>query len=110
MSAWEIYLIGQVDGIQGLIAVFLVISLGVAFFWIGMAIREDTDIEMPSKWLVLVPLTFLLALATIPSGKTLAAMYAIPAILNNENVKALPDDVLFFVRKLMREYTDGEKL
>ena len=110
MSAWEIYIIGQVDGIKDLIIVFLVISIGVAFFWIGRAINEDTDMELPSKWLALVPLTFLLAFAIIPSGKTLAAMYAIPAILNNENVKALPDDVLSFVRRLMREYTDGEKL
>lgn len=108
MSAWAIYFIGQADVVKGVSAGGLVLCAFIAFFVIGNALIEGK--KLPSKWFSLIPITLLLVIIFVPSSKTVAAMYAVPAILNNENVKALPDDVLAFIRKLIREYTDAEKL
>ena len=41
----------------------------------------------------------------IPNGKTIAAMYVLPPIVNNESVQALPSEVLDFVRGYIKQYT-----
>lgn len=44
----------------------------------------------------------------IPNGKTIAAMYVLPPIVNNESVQALPSEVLDFVRGYIKQYTPKE--
>ena len=44
----------------------------------------------------------------MPSTKTLCMMYAIPEVVNNENVKALPDEVLSVIREKVKDWKDDK--
>ena len=52
---------------------------------------------------------FVLLSVFIPNTKTVAAMILIPPIVNNEQVQQIPDDILTFVRSVIKEYTFDDK-
>ena len=55
--------------------------------------------------LLIAVITCLIIRVFMPSSKTLAAMYVLPPIVNNESVQALPSEVLDFVRGYIKQYT-----
>lgn len=57
---------------------------------------------------VIVPI-FILLNVFIPNTKTVAAMVLVPPIVNNEQVQQIPDDILAFVRSVLKEYTFNDK-
>lgn len=58
--------------------------------------------------LLIAVITCLIIRVFMPSSKTLAAMYVLPPIVNNESVQALPSEVLDFVRSYIKQYTPKE--
>ena len=114
MNAWEIYIIGQADSISRGCLIF-------AFFWflfwimrcVTVAIHND-NYSYGEKWgypknrFLLFPILLLLFEILIPSSSTLALMYSLPAITQNENFKALPDDIAAFLRKTIRDSIEKE--
>ena len=57
---------------------------------------------------VIIPI-FVLLNVFIPNTKTVAAMILIPPIVNNEQVQQIPDDILTFIRSVIKEYTLDNK-
>lgn len=57
---------------------------------------------------IIIPILVLLSIFT-PNTKTLAAMIIVPPIVNNEQVQQIPDDILTFVRSVIKEYTFDDK-
>lgn len=109
MSAWEIYLIGQADTlIEVLSCVAAVLFSLVAFSALGI-LKDVFNIKLPVRPIVCLMLMAVTLAAAIPSSKTCALMYAVPAITQNENFKALPDDIAVFLRRIMREWDKGDK-
>ena len=78
--------------------------------YLGVAIYNDTcergkEWEVPTKKIWLLPCILCLLNTFVPSTKTLMLMYSIPSITQNENFKALPNDVAAFLRKVINDYT-----
>ena len=62
------------------------------------------------KWLNLMNVLMEILLNLfIPNTKTVAAMVLVPPIVNNEQVQQIPDDILTFVRSVIKEYTFDNK-
>lgn len=57
---------------------------------------------------IIIPI-FVLLNVFIPNTKTVATMILIPPIVNNEQVQQIPDDILTFVRSVIKEYTFDSK-
>ena len=115
LSPFMVYLAMQADklcfvfiGVTFAFAATAVISVAVSEPY-----RFDSDFAIAHRKRALK--CFLAAIACglcfafTPSTKTVAAMVILPPIVNNEQVQALPADILGFVRGLIREYTPKEK-
>lgn len=104
-----IYLITLADNIRGLLSFIFTfggILSAVAFF---SSLEFDISTEVRIKWIkrVLPALfTCIILFVLIPSSKTLAAMYVIPPIVNNESVQELPAEILSFVKEYLKDLKD----
>ena len=88
MSAWQIYLIGQADRIQDLCLITFALGLVFALVVVAHAQNERSPVpKLKLAALVVIAVVSLLITGFFPSSKTLAAMYVIPPIVNNEQVK-----------------------
>lgn len=114
MEYFLIYLIGTVDGLKEF---FNFVGTMGALFCIGAFCifrvnftnnREDTAKESARK--SFKSFVFFLALfiftQLIPNSKTLVAMITIPPVINNEQVKELPENVLGFINDYIKEKRD----
>ena len=97
MSPWVIYWIGIADNVVGMAR--CMVALSILFLVVGgfLAIINSNDWEdfigkLRFARVYLVGLLLLLGCSVgvstfCPSGKTLAAMYVLPAIVNNEELR-----------------------
>lgn len=101
MTGLEVYLIGILDNIHGVLGVSIFLSvlvigtMGIAVF---MSCHDSSDIP-DGFWKyvkrALLILMFLVASKTLlPDTKLLAAMYIIPAVVNNEKVATMGTNLL----------------
>lgn len=101
MTGLEVYLIGILDNIHGVLGVSIFLSvlvigtMGIAVF---MNCHDSSDIP-DGLWKyakrALLILMFLVASKTLlPDTKLLAAMYIIPAVVNNEKVATMGTNLL----------------
>ncbi len=106
-----IYLIGMLDNISEALVPILMFSL--MFLMIGVAawvtnIDENKRISNFGKRAATIALTVLLVSGFIkillPSTKLAAAMYVVPVIVNNEDVKAIGGNSLEVLRKLTEQW------
>ena len=95
MSAWEIYLIMQVDSISGaLVAFFIMFGLAsLAMLMIGFFENDYHGNRVGDVWFnrakkVAIAMNCIMVVNVfIPSSKTLATMIVLPAVVNNEQVQ-----------------------
>lgn len=122
ISPWLIYWLIQLDSICKFVDVvaflgslLLIILIVVRTAWANAPRYDDgakafynatTSICKFSS--VIIPI-FVLLNVFIPNTKTVAAMILIPPIVNNEQVQQIPDDILTFVRSVIKEYTFDNK-
>ena len=119
ITPWMIYLVGILDSV---VCFFRIMAglLGVALFVLFGATPMLEDLNM--KITVTKGLLFKIAVALVlcgaisavtPSSKLAAAMYVIPAVANNEDMKAIGGNSLEILRKLteqwLLELNDGKK-
>lgn len=106
---WQmVYLVGIADSVKDALLVIgftFGIMLVAASVCLTLCVFVDgKDKRMLWIW---VPTFFSIAIVTvgtlIPGTKHLAAIIAVPALVNNENVRALPDDVLGLAREWIDE-------
>lgn len=113
-----VYWVGIVDKIDRLFDSLSTLSIifGVAMVIYCLITLSDGDndnkfLPKAKKYATILLSVGSLALMLqtfIPSSKTLAAMYVLPPIVNNESVQALPSEVLDFVRGYIKQYTTKE--
>ena len=122
ISPWLIYWLMQLDSICKFVDVvaflgsLLLIILIVIRTASKSASRYDTSAHafyeattnIQKFSCVIIPI-FVLLNVFIPNTKTVAAMILIPPIVNNEQVQQIPDDILTFVRSVIKEYTFDNK-
>ncbi len=124
ITAFDVYLVMQLDSIQSacrlifgalLLATLAVLIIGL--FQRASSFREgDDDYRkgIAKIWLGAkigcVTIVFLLFASFIPTTKTAASMFLLPAIANNKEVQQLPEDLLKMVRGLVKEWTPKEEV
>jgi hypothetical protein len=111
MSMLFIYIFVMMDSIKmglGLLALVAVICI-----FISAAATDTSNVEdkrRAKKWLKICVATFLLigsvAILT-PDTKQLAAIYMIPKVVNNEDVRAMSGDAMKTLRIKFNEYLDS---
>lgn len=110
ISAFDIYLVSLADKIvspAGFIACF---SLGITIFlcviWFaGLGIIEEVkQVKIALK--ITIPIMILCGLIAtfVPSSKTIAAMYVLPAIINNEHIQNSTSNTLEALENLTKEW------
>ena len=112
MSAWQIYLIGQADRIQDLCLITFALGLVLALALVAHAQEKSSPVpKLKLAALVVIAVVSLLITGFFPSGKTLAAMYVIPPIVNNEQVKADAGEIYKLAVEFAKDklQNEGEK-
>ena len=122
ITPFDVYLVMQLGSINaacgilfGVLAIATAVCLIAGFMQRASAFGEhDRDYDRGNIKLRIgakvgvVTLVFLLLVAFIPSTKTAASMFLLPAIANNKEVQQLPEDLLKMVRGLVKEWTPKE--
>ena len=122
ISPWLIYWLMQLDSICKFVdaITFLGFFLLVILTVIRIASKSvpsydasahafyDATTNLHRFSCVIIPI-FILLNVFMPNTKTVAAMILIPPIVNNEQVQQIPDDILTFVRSVIKEYTFDNK-
>ena len=122
ISPWLVYWLMQLDKICAFIdAIATLGSLSLAGLIIIRTVakvharwsREDEELLNSTASFcrfssIIVPI-FVLLNVFVPNTKTVAAMILVPPITNNEQVQQIPEDILTFVRSVLKEYTLDNK-
>lgn len=114
---WIIYSLGVVDNINAVLTFLFVVLLIVTITVIGIRIaafiephmfqeEEIVKVNKTSKHLCVSLGIFTILAIFIPSSKTIAAMYLVPKIANNQNVNQLPDKLLKVVNVKLDEWVE----
>lgn len=116
MTPITIYLLMQADNLKETISLLFGISVVILFGLLIVSVvyadatsEEQNTIAKFRKWFVTVFFSLIILDTIIPNSKTIAAMYAVPAVVNNEQVQQLPEEILMFVRDFLKEHTSTEK-
>lgn len=111
ISAWDIYWVMQLDTIgmaMGTISVFGLIVVAVVWGAAACEIRRLwgylVAVAVTGVWFVC-----LLAAIFLPSTKTAAAMFVIPAVANNETIQKEAGDLYKLAKQALREAVDAPK-
>lgn len=121
ISPWLIYWLMQLDSICKFVDI--VAFFGALILFLTTAVRigwktEDCygaykklyEITTPYYKIisVIVPI-FILVNIFIPNTKTVAAMLVVPPIVKNEQMQQLPEELLTFVRSIIKEHVYDNK-
>lgn len=113
---WAIYFLGIVSKVEG-VTCFISVFLGLGLLLLGFVILCEANTSY-SKW-ENDGVKFLLRLfrggvyifavtlgiyLTVPNSKTLAAMYVIPAITQNEQLRHISENSLQALEKLTQKW------
>lgn len=110
ISAFDIYLVGMCEplncvlGLSALIFSIFTFAALSAFIIEQVYMNEEVKAGYIKaiKYGIPISLIFSALFIVMPSSKTLAAMYVVPAIVNNEKVQAIGNNGL----DILLEYTD----
>ena len=104
-----IYLFTLVDKIR-LLSLFVWIGgaiVGIPVFIASFDLGISNDVRIKwTKRVLTVIFTCVILSVLVPSTKTLAAMYVIPPIVNNQSVQELPAEILSFVKEYLKDMKD----
>ena len=107
-----VYWLGVVDSIKVWVLILSELSMisgAMALVFYSFQYIENGANYPKIRKLAIILISIALMTLTIrvfiPNGKTIAAMYVLPPIVNNESVQALPSEVLDFVRGYIKQYT-----
>ena len=106
ITAWDIYWITRLDNLQ-FICAMAAAAAGIAASWGLLECFHDFGDEERGKWLIkrFAPAFFVAVLVTalIPSTKSAAAMYVVPAIVNSEAVQTIPAELTAIVKDWLKD-------
>lgn len=111
MLEFIIYIIGIVDGLKFFSTIlagvaFIVIILGYFFIYLDTHPNYDEYIEVFNriKHLFIIPIFFAILAGFTPNSRTIAAMYLVPKLINNEQVNQFPDKALKLLNNKLDEW------
>ena len=115
ISAWDIYWVSQLDtfievstfiGITGFI-------VGVIFILIYHGFIRDNSEDKTLKGMykfgkiLMIPSVLFILIATIlPSSKTAVAMWGVPKIVNNEDVREIPQNTAKLINEKLKSWME----
>lgn len=106
-----IYLISIADNIINFLIAVTVIGGGVCALYLLISLDDCYEIDWKLVKRFLIPyIIFVFLLIITPSSKTLAAMYIIPPIANNQEVQELPKEVLNFIKEYLKDQRDDSDI
>ncbi len=122
MSAWDVYWIMQMDSLRDfatgslslLVPVWIILTVGCVMAACECDDEKDAQKTVGKFWvrcscaLLALCAVSLTALSFVPSTKTMAAMYVVPAIANNERLQTDLADVYDLGMERLREVLDAE--
>lgn len=117
MISFIIYLIGVLDNILYFVGICLVglgigivlISLGYCIAYVDGGAEEATPYKKTVKNFVIAFIIAGLFVSFTPSSKTVAAMYLIPKIANNEMINQIPEKALNVLNKKLDSWLEEDK-
>ena len=117
ITSSEVYWIMQMDSIKSGVTIpallFGVIALVAIIVGLVLIIDpDDVGCKKQGLWMTLVsPFILCLCLLTslIPSTKTLATMYALPAIVNNETVQTECKELYSIAKSALKDLSDSKE-
>lgn len=117
ITAWDIYLLTRLDSLlsfaQGL-CVLTIIGLIVCLVGslVSCLCADEMAEGIPKKWRkafwIVLPITIFINFVeiTIPSTKTVVAMWGIPKIVNNEELQQIPSNATKFINSQLKEWIE----
>lgn len=101
-----IYLIGVADHARIFFVVALFIIAGIFLLFLARYLVEDKKVPCFGTLAFSAVLFSFLSIFT-PSSKTLASMYVIPAVVNNEQIQNIGKNGLESIELLTKQWVDG---
>ena len=109
---WIIYLLGIIDNLKILLegsCIFCIISLVCLVIWWAASIENNKKKPIKKSFNYIKKNVYVLILIIFmniftPSSKTIATMYLLPKIVNNEEVQKIPGKALDMLNLKMDEY------
>lgn len=128
ISAWDIYWVMQLDSINLLMTIILFFAGGFCIcLWFSATMDADCSKIHPesaiskqqasdavtkfsaAKRIATFALPLALIVAFLPSSKTAAAMYVIPAIANNETLRSEAGDLYKLAKEALKQAVGSEE-
>ena len=100
-----IYLIGMADHVRVFFVVSLFIIVGIFLLFLARYLVDSDKIPNLGT-LIFSAALFSSLLIFIPNSKTLAAMYVIPAVVNNEQIQNIGKNGLKSLELLTKQWVD----
>jgi len=106
ITEWTIYWITRLDNIRTALGIVLGISVIPMFVMLGVFWTDDEmeKLHRIRKW-ILSWIIILLIVVFIPSTKDMIAIKVIPPVVNNEEVRKMPEEFL----KFLNSYLEGKQ-
>lgn len=119
MSPWTIYWVMQADSIKDLLVFFTATScVSILAGVVGWFMSKDECIGDPDvnrligkwiKWLIPTAIVCSIGVTLFPSTKTLCAVIAVPAVVNNEQFQADAADIYRLGMERLKDELEVEK-
>lgn len=110
LTAFDVYLIGIATDLSIFICISALSLLAFSILYYILACDnapygQENDIKFPYRYFILSIFMFFIA-AIIPSSKTLAAMYAVPYLTSQEDIKEIPASVAKIINNRAKGYVE----
>lgn len=118
MNEWTIYWITRLDAIYGIGVVMIIFTaaLGICGLCLAPIVKDILDnhddrnrplVINIIKYIVVSMIIGILISCFVPTTKEAIAIWAVPKVLNNQQVQQLPDNALKLVNEQLKAWMDG---
>lgn len=103
ISAWDIYWITRLDNLQLVFILGLGVSLGLSVMTLIESSSVEDFVKPVCKYFLPVAVVCTMGLVFVPSTKSAAAMYVVPAIVNSETVQKIPAEFAALAKDWLKD-------
>ena len=107
LTHFQMYLITRVDTISFMLFMYGAFSLvvGLVVLLVQATVEDASDwvMKVRSKRIVLIGGLSMLLCAMLPTKSDIALIYAVPAIVNNQDVQSIPPELAKLARVKLEE-------
>jgi len=109
VTPFDIYLISLVDDISCMLFVLMLTAIAICVFTaLGVGFGCDDEEKVAArKWFKRSAVAFFVSLfitTAVPSSKTIAAMFIVPAVVNNEHLQNSAGNALGILEELTKQW------